>query len=109
MNSKTTWFSKIFRSDPPSSLRIISDVGEEEAGSSATQALQSEEPLARLPEAAADTDPELARLLDRIKPSGEDRVPPRPLAEPDVAAAPELLSEPPEPFLERRSEPRLVS
>ena len=108
VNSKTTWFSKIFRSDPPSSLRIISDVGEEEAGSSATQALQSEEPLARLPEAAAETDPELARLLDRIKPSGENRIPPRPLAEPVVEAAPELLSEPPEPFLERRSEPRLV-
>jgi hypothetical protein len=107
VNSKTTWFSKLFRGDPPSSFRIIpEDAGEGGEPASASQSIW-EEPNARLPQPAAEGDPELAHLLNRIKSSGESRSAPRPrplAPEPEPA----LATGPPVPFSERRAAPRLI-
>jgi hypothetical protein len=59
VNSKTTWFSKLFRGDPPASFRIVPEEDENEDYATARPAFaaqQSEEP----------PDPELQQLLRRI-------------------------------------------
>jgi hypothetical protein len=104
VNSKTTWFSKLFRGDPPANFRIVPEDDGSDDESIESQDQQWEQPRTRLPEPAADGDPELSHLLKRIKTSAEVEVPPR--RRPLAPVAPE--PEPPGPFVERRSEPRLV-
>jgi hypothetical protein len=87
VNSRTTWFQKLFRGDPPSKFRVIPDAAEEKDPMAAA-GFPTEPTPTRLPEPVADGDPDLAHLLNRIKTSGETRV------------------APPVPFVERRTAPR---
>ena len=106
VNSKTTWFSKLFRGDPPSNFKIIPDEAEGDYESPETPELQQEQLAARIPEATADGDPELSHLLSRIRTSGQTTIAPRtrPVAvESESSPAGSAV-----PFVERRSEPRPV-
>jgi hypothetical protein len=109
VNSKTTWFSKLFRGDPPATFKIIPDDADEDhsADTYFVPKLQWEKPSGRMPEPVADGDPELSHLLHRIKTSGETRIAPRPQP---VAVEPEpvVASGPPIPFVERRAAPRPI-
>jgi uncharacterized protein involved in exopolysaccharide biosynthesis len=107
VNSKTTWFSKLFRGDPPANFRIVpeDDGSDEETTENRDQ--QWEQPRTRLAEPVVDGDAELSHLLKRIKSSAEKEVSPRPQPVSSVTpVAPE--AEAPRPFLERRTEPRVI-
>ncbi len=59
VNSKTTWFSKLFRGDPAASFKITPE--DEEEGMPEEYA-----PVQRLPEITHTDDPELRHLLNRV-------------------------------------------
>jgi uncharacterized protein involved in exopolysaccharide biosynthesis len=106
VNSKTTWFSKLFRGDPPANFRISPD--EDSPETIETQQSMGEQPPARLPEAEADDDPALAHLLARINTSGQTKIAPRPRSTVTAEAEPSLPTARNAPFVERRAEPRPI-
>jgi uncharacterized protein involved in exopolysaccharide biosynthesis len=61
VNSKTTWFSKLFRGDPASSFKVIPDDDDDDDPMDFDG-----RPIERLPEVTATADPELKHLLHRI-------------------------------------------
>jgi uncharacterized protein involved in exopolysaccharide biosynthesis len=107
VNSKTKWFSKLFRGDSPSKLNLLSE--EDDPFSSLDPAVRSRfDPIARPQESALKNDPEVQNLLDRIKPRGElqpiQRVP-RPVRA-AVAESPKAADSPWNGLIDRRREPR---
>ncbi len=108
VNSKTTWFSKLFRGDPPANFRIVPDETEEEEAQVQTPKLQWDQPPTRLPEPLIENDPELSHLLQRIKASEEPRLAPRPRPSAAVETEQAAPSESAAPFVERRRVARTV-
>lgn len=113
VNSRTTWFKKLFRGDPPAAFRVVPEGGEEAppTETEATQSMTTSETwLAQL---AEDTD--LDKVLDRLNNSGERKVSPRPRALSSAAAMvieearePQTTDGISVPFVERRNPSRLV-
>jgi uncharacterized protein involved in exopolysaccharide biosynthesis len=111
VNSKTTWFSKLFRGDPPTPFRVVPESiqQDEEAIPTPRAKLHWDPPSGQSPAAKDDGDPELSTLVRRMNPSAETKIAWR--ARP-VPAAPPSESAPafgsPLPFAERRSTPRPI-